>query len=56
LAIAHPVEEAMQKFVGSLSDEAGEALVEMLELAIIFGTALIAYEVLEGITSLAAIG
>jgi hypothetical protein len=44
----------MQKFVGSLSDGARETLVEVLDVAIICGTALIAYELLEGVMSLLA--
>jgi hypothetical protein len=42
----------MEKFVGSLSDETREALIELLDLAIIFGTAEIGFELLKGAVSL----
>jgi hypothetical protein len=55
LAIAHSVDtkrEAMENFVGSLSDETREVLIELLDLGIIFGAAEIAFELLKGAVSL----
>jgi hypothetical protein len=42
----------VEKFVGSLSDETREALIELLDLGIIFGTAEIVFELLKGAVSL----